>query len=695
MKKVISIIIYALLVIGVAIATTTFKEVTTNELVFFTGGTEQVRVDSSGNVGVGTSTPSTTLDIQGSANFTQNLTIGNLTLTRNANTSQGGAAGPSNWWNESLAYRQQITFSNSASGEDLTWFPVLIVLNSSVITYGDFQAGGADIRFVDADNTTELPYETEDWNTGGNSYIWVNVPQIDAGSTTDSIWMYYGNDSISSKQLPKLVWNNSYSGVWHMNNTAANTHDSLGVFNATSTTGTITLTTGKIDGALEWEASGDDDGIGLASGALVYNNQPFTIEAWFYIEDFGSEQYPAIVYYQSGTGTRPFFIGVTDDVSYDGLVFGSYSGYIQREISSLGVSSFEGKWAYTALTFIGSSASTGSSYNLFINGTLETHQSSSGFLSDTNANSIGIDPTLSDGEMDGIIDEIRVSSTNRSSAWIYAQWLSITNTFTTIGSKEPLNSDSVTVTNGNDLVFFYNDNATMWLEGGGKLGIGIYEPTYTLTVDGNINASGSINSLAGIDLAEAFTALETLDPGDIVMVRGKDVVRKATKEDAHLAIGVVSTSPGMILNKRGISNPVLVSLAGRVPVKVQGAVSLGDYITVSDTPGVGEAALGPGFVVGRALEPASDGFTTILVQPLYFSPQINANNELVGGSDRQQKLNKGLLPGEMVTLPSSDEAYGELVKGNEQLKATVNNLKYASNSTGNFSAGEGVEVVLG
>ena len=82
------------------------------------------------------------------------------------------------------------------------------------INYTRTQSLGQDLRFVDSDGTP-LAYEIEDWNTGG-SYVWVKVPQIDAGSTTDSIWMYYDNGSIGDAQNPGAVWSNGYVGVWHM-----------------------------------------------------------------------------------------------------------------------------------------------------------------------------------------------------------------------------------------------------------------------------------------------------------------------------------------------------------------------------------------------------------------------------------------------------------------------------------------------
>ena len=71
------------------------------------------------------------------------------------------------------------------------------------------------------------------------------------------------------------------------------------------------------------------------------------------------------------------------------------------------------------------------------------------------------------------------------------------------------------------------------------------------------------------------------------------------------ALGVVSTKPGMVMGEvDGVGKPVIVGLAGRVPVRVStknGDIRSGDYITTSDIPGVGMRATDPGRVIGKAL----------------------------------------------------------------------------------------------
>ena len=127
---------------------------------------------------------------------------------------------PVAWYNISWGYRRKITFDNSAQAENLTNFPVLVKLDSTKIDYSNTQDSGQDIRFTDSDGTTLLSYEIEEWNETATSSIWVKVPQIDASSNTDHIYMYYGNTAATDGQGATSVWGQNFKGVWHMKDEA-------------------------------------------------------------------------------------------------------------------------------------------------------------------------------------------------------------------------------------------------------------------------------------------------------------------------------------------------------------------------------------------------------------------------------------------------------------------------------------------
>jgi len=92
----------------------------------------------------------------------------------------GAFAGQFDAWQNSM----KVTF-NYGEWERLNNFPALIILNTSIpgFSYSQFKANGDDLRFEDA-NGVALAYEIEKWDTNGNSYVWVRIPELVGDATT-------------------------------------------------------------------------------------------------------------------------------------------------------------------------------------------------------------------------------------------------------------------------------------------------------------------------------------------------------------------------------------------------------------------------------------------------------------------------------------------------------------------------------
>jgi Concanavalin A-like lectin/glucanases superfamily/Domain of unknown function (DUF2341) len=112
-----------------------------------------------------------------------------------------------------FAFRQQLTIAN-AGREELVDFPILVVLDARRIDYSAVRGDGADLQFRDPDGAL-LAHEVERWNPEGQSFIWVRVPVIDAGSDGDFVHMYYGNPEAKSDQDEAAVWT-AYEEVYHL-----------------------------------------------------------------------------------------------------------------------------------------------------------------------------------------------------------------------------------------------------------------------------------------------------------------------------------------------------------------------------------------------------------------------------------------------------------------------------------------------
>jgi len=203
------------------------------------------------------------------------------------------------WWNTSWARKKQLTFNNSESSENLINFPVLVYLDSTNIHWDEVQDDLNDLRFIDSDETTELDYEIENSKTNDYAYIWVEVPQINASSADDYIWMYFSNPTAVSAEDVEGTWNNDFVGVWHMD-----------YFPHISNDNVTEVATGDV---MDSTANDND-------GDLFYVSQD-ELNLWFPFEDGNTST--TIADYSTETNTGTWYGKALGDInvtsSYDGL----------------------------------------------------------------------------------------------------------------------------------------------------------------------------------------------------------------------------------------------------------------------------------------------------------------------------------------------------------------------------------------
>ena len=117
--------------------------------------------------------------------------------------------------------------------------------------------------------------------------------------------------------------------------------------------------------------------------------------------------------------------------------------------------------------------------------------------------------------------------------------------------------------------------------------------------------SGTATTAQYADLAENYVADEQCEPGTVLIFGGQHEVTASRQPDSNKIAGVVSTAPGVLMNK-DCEGEYVVALAftGRVPTKVKGTISKGDMMVSSNIEGVAVASDNPaiGTVIGKALE---------------------------------------------------------------------------------------------
>jgi hypothetical protein len=379
------------------------------------------------------------------------MTISNITSSNWVNGKIGKALrfdGTSNYGSLSyinnidptLIYKMKITFNNVAASEDLVNFPVLIKVNSTRIDYSKTQDTGLGIRFYDSDGVTTLPFEIEKWDETGDSFIWVKVPNIPAGSNNDYIWMQYANTAFPETQQPSQVWDSNYKSVMHLNDSSSSIH----VLDSTSNNyygNKVTATEpnynseGKIDGNQVFDAS-NDKVTTLRTWPTYVSNSTGTMSAW--VKPTGNTTVVA-----SSTGGQGI---ISDTAGYLGIYRASVGGNdriwahnVDGNNDSFGITYTPDEWVQVTWKH------TGGNLYVYKNGDLVASGASGNTTNTTGSIELG---KGFGAYLNGSLDETRVSSTARSDSWIKAEYLTTADTFNTYETPE-----IVYTTNGNSLTF--------------------------------------------------------------------------------------------------------------------------------------------------------------------------------------------------------------------------------------------------
>lgn len=334
------------------------------------------------------------------------------------------------WYNASWKYRRLIAIDHTQVDDvadpstTYTNFPVLIYATG----LSNIKANGADIRFTGADGTTELPRQIESYS-GGTLWAWVKVTltKDSSDATNNTIYMYYGNSAATepaanSAYGSQNVWNTNFVGVWHLNESSGNkTYDSTSNSNTGNTTELegipkVTLgVAGQVNSAAEFD--GNLGRIDVADSASLDLSTNGTLEAWIYPRSFLG--FDGIIHKGD--------MGDFSDEAYS-LQLGEPYGDVWLSISDgtnttlqLPFAINTSEWSHV----VGAWDSSG--MYIYIDGVATSIPNTLTVRNTSGEVNIGAQTdyateTGTNLPFDGTIDEVRISNTARSAAWIATEY---------------------------------------------------------------------------------------------------------------------------------------------------------------------------------------------------------------------------------------------------------------------------------
>ncbi len=368
---------------------------------------------------------------------------------------------PSNY-----TYNARISFAGYSRGETLSDFPALVRFGTNLPGFDYSQPASptaGDLRFTDAGGTRVIPHEIDEWNPGGISSVWVQVPRL--SGTNDSVVAYWGNPSATTP--PAFTTNGAvwipqafeglpaYQIVYHLKEGALPFADSTTQFTATNGTAP-TATNGIVgQGAL---FNGVND---FLDAGVVNLGDNFTLSAWVNVSLSAPANIQTVWANQRGGFASPgfaWFVNTFGNQDHK-IDFASGDGLSGNEsTTALGTVPF-GEWHLLSVAVV----RTNGTANFYVDGT-SVATSASVVKDFTNNADLNLGSfTNASLWFTGTMDEARVHSTISSSNWIWASWMTVASN-SVFESYSTVNSSAVTLhasISGGNLILTWSQGTLM------------------------------------------------------------------------------------------------------------------------------------------------------------------------------------------------------------------------------------------
>lgn len=446
------------------------------------------------------------------------------------------------WYNAGYLYKKAITQDHTkvSTANQSNFAMEVSRTDANLKTVGNGghvqNSSGFDIIFVDSTETTKLDHEIEKYVAStGEIVMHVRIPTL-SSSTDTTIYMYYGNPSIStSQENVNGTWDSNYKLVAHLKeSTGTNAADSTSTGNTLTQTSSPVQGAAQIGGGLTFDGTADTLSKSSPSGLNFERTDSWTFSFWAK-PDTSNTGLQIPLSHESGTGNFNGYAIITNYKASTGASAGFISIILinvpatnELAVQTTNATNLNnGSWHKYDFTYDGSSTPGG--LKIYEDGTSLGLTTAFNNLSATiQVAADFIIGARSDGNYyKGQLDEIRASNAVRSAGWITTEYnnQSSPSTFYSVGSEVPQPvSLSVTLAGQGTLAPTLSANLALpstTLAGQGSLsascalstslsttlaGIGTLTPALSASMDlGSATLDGTSSLSGTIDLSTALT----------------------------------------------------------------------------------------------------------------------------------------------------------------------------------------------
>jgi len=336
------------------------------------------------------------------------------------------------WWNTNWSCRKMITIDYTKVTGNLANFPVVVNLTDNDLKTKAL-SNGYDIVFTNKTGT-KLNHEIERYrNSDGRLVAWVNVTALSNTANT-ILYMYYNNTISGNQQNPSGVWDSNYVMVQHLEESSGIITDSTSFHNNGTeyvSPDTNMNVSGKIDGAIDFDGTDDYVTFGQPSSLNFQPNiHVFTVSFWVKTTDTSG----AFLSKAGTASTRQYHLYTDPAANGLAAVIGGTQLITNRQVNN-------GIWHH--IVGVNYNDAGTRRFRYYIDGTADSAVIASGATTNSFDVLIGARRGSSNSDyaanLDGMLDEVRVSNIARNAAWIATEYNNQVNPslFYTVGPEIP------------------------------------------------------------------------------------------------------------------------------------------------------------------------------------------------------------------------------------------------------------------